>query len=205
MTEIYYIGGSPCAGKSTVAEMLSKKYSLYYFKADDFLETYMKAGASQGDPICKKNAELDAEQIWMRDPGIQCQEEFAFYNEIFGYLSADLAKLSCKNGIVTEGAAYVPALMQRAVIPYNRYIAVTPTEDFQIFHYKQRDFVSYVLQGCTDQEKAFANWMKRDLLFAKEVQKQCLEAHYASIVNDGSIDIDEFAKLVAVHFGLCGC
>lgn len=42
MINIYYIGGSPCAGKSTVAEILSQKYDLYYFKVDDFLDDYTK-------------------------------------------------------------------------------------------------------------------------------------------------------------------
>lgn len=37
MAKIYYIGGSPCAGKSTVAEILSQKYDLYYFKVMIFL------------------------------------------------------------------------------------------------------------------------------------------------------------------------
>ena len=32
--EIYYIGGSPCSGKSTVAEALAQQYGLAYFKAD---------------------------------------------------------------------------------------------------------------------------------------------------------------------------
>ena len=42
MTNIYFIGGSPCSGKSTVAEILAEKYDLYYFKVDDFLEEYTK-------------------------------------------------------------------------------------------------------------------------------------------------------------------
>ena len=29
---IYYIGGSPCAGKSSVAEILLRRYGLNYFK-----------------------------------------------------------------------------------------------------------------------------------------------------------------------------
>lgn len=33
---IYYIGGSPCAGKSSVAEILSRRYGLNYFKVDVF-------------------------------------------------------------------------------------------------------------------------------------------------------------------------
>ena len=45
---IYYIGGSPCAGKSSVAEILSKKHDLYYFKTDDFLDRYMQTGARKG-------------------------------------------------------------------------------------------------------------------------------------------------------------
>ena len=58
MTNIYYIGGSPCSGKSTVAEILAEKYDLYYFKVDDFLEEYTKMGASKEYRICKKQEQM---------------------------------------------------------------------------------------------------------------------------------------------------
>ena len=45
MIDTYYIGGSPCAGKSTIAEILSRKYNLYYFKVDDYLDKYIRLGA----------------------------------------------------------------------------------------------------------------------------------------------------------------
>ena len=202
MNTIYYIGGSPCSGKSTVAEILSKKYSLYYFKVDDFLEDYIKAGAFAGYPTCQKIVSMDAEQTWMRDPAGQCSEEFAFYKETFEYLAKDLRQISYSGGILTEGAAYVPAIMKQAGIPYNRYLSVTPTEQFQVFHYQKRAYVPFVLEGCLDKEKAFSNWMERDVLFAKEVRRQCVETAYASIVNDGSMEIDEMADKVAAHFGL---
>lgn len=41
--------------------MLSKKYSLYYFKADDFLETYMKAVHRREILSAKRT------QNWMRN------------------------------------------------------------------------------------------------------------------------------------------
>lgn len=47
MINTYYIGGSPCSGKSTIAEILSERYDLYYFKVDDFLDKYTKMGASK--------------------------------------------------------------------------------------------------------------------------------------------------------------
>ena len=75
MMNTYYIGGSPCSGKSTIAEIVSKKYDLYYFKVDDFLDKYTKMGASKGYEICKKQERMNAEEIWMREPLLQCTEE----------------------------------------------------------------------------------------------------------------------------------
>ena len=59
-----------------------------------------------------------------------------------------------------------------------------------------------MLEGCSDKEKAFSNWMSRDILFAKEVQKQCLEEEYISVINDGNIGIEELVDIVSTHFGL---
>ena len=56
------IDGPAGAGKSTIAEILSQKYHLYYFKVDDFLDSYTKLGALKGYPICKKTNEMSAEQ-----------------------------------------------------------------------------------------------------------------------------------------------
>lgn len=128
MINTYYIGGSPCAGKSTIAEILSQKYHLYYFKVDDYLDSYTKLGALKGYPICKKTIEMSAEQIWTREPVLQCGKEFKFYEEIFEYVLADLKQINCKNDVITEGTAYVPELIKQLDIPHNRYISITPTD-----------------------------------------------------------------------------
>ena len=199
---IYYIGGSPCAGKSSVAEILSRRYGLYYFKVDDFLDRYMQAGARRRCPICRKAAGMNAEQIWMREPILQCRDEFDIYREIFEFVAADLKRIDWKSGIITEGAAYLPELMKQSGIPGSRYISITPTKEFQISHYRKRDCVALVLEGCSDKETAFLNWMDRDILFAREVRRQCHKENYVSVVNDGNMDLDELAGLVSAHFGL---
>lgn len=202
MQNIYIIGGSPCAGKSTVAEILSQKYNLHYFKVDDFLDRFTELGAANGGSICQKQMAWSWEQIWMRDPQLQCLEEFEFYREIFEYVWADLQQHSGKRGVITEGAAYVPQLIKEMGVTHNRYISITPTEEFQIYHFKKREFVPYILKDCSDKEQAFANWMGRDILFAKEVQRQCAEENFYSIVNDGSVTVDEMVDRVERHFGL---
>ena len=202
MAKIYFIGGSPCSGKSTVAEALASKYGLYYFKVDDFLEKYTKQGAHKGCEICKKQLEWNLEQIWMREPTLQCKEELQFYEEIFEFIIADLKDFGEARSIITEGAAYLPHLIKRLNISKNQYISITPTRDFQISNYKERDWIHIFLEGCSNREKAFDNWMERDCLFAECVIESCLKQDYVSIINDGHKSISEMIANVSAHFGL---
>ncbi len=199
---IYFIGGSPCSGKSTIAQALSEKYALHYFKVDDYLDKYMKMAASDKKECCTRVKQMSPDQIWMREPLVQCEEELLIYEEIFDYIIADLEKMECKNGIITEGAAYLPALVKRCNIPSNKYISITPTKEFQVIHYSKREWVPYVLAECSDKAKAFENWMRRDALFAKAVEQQCKELGYFSIINNGEIPVDNLIYRVASHFGL---
>lgn len=202
MVDVYYIGGSPCSGKSTVAEIVAKKFDFYYFKVDDFLESYTQKGAKHSFPICLKQHEMCPEEIWMRDSTLQCREELEFYREIFEFVQEDLMRYQGHTPIITEGAAYLPELMKWYHVTKDRYIAITPTKEFQISRFKERDFVPYVLEGCTDKEKAFDHWMDRDVLFAQEVRQQCQELNYASILIDGTIAIDKIVSRVCAHFHL---
>ena len=199
---IYYLGGSPCSGKSTVAEALAARYGLRYFKVDDHLDRYMALAVGEGKPHCAAVAGMTADEIWLRDPDVQCAEELAIYEELFPYVQADLAALEGPQPVITEGAAFLPGLMQSIGVPADRYLSVTPTKDFQVSHYRQRPWVPYVLADCTDKERAFDNWMERDALFADAVRQQCRALGYASLVNDGSLPIEGMIARIAAHFRL---
>lgn len=79
---VLFIGGSPCSGKSTIAERISKEYGVYYFKVDDFLDKFIGMAAEKGYLTCQKSVDMTPDEIWMREPMIQCEEEFLIYNEI---------------------------------------------------------------------------------------------------------------------------
>ena len=198
----YFIGGSPCSGKSTIAQALATQHRLSYFKVDDHLDRYLQQGAADGKPACAKIARMTPDQIWMRDPAIQCAEELQIYREIFDYALADLQQLDNRNGVITEGAAWLPVLAQQLCLPFNRYIAITPTKAFQVHHYRQREWVPMVLSGCTDQAAAFDRWMERDALFAAAIRQQCADCRYSSLVNAGEIPVERLTALVAALFGL---
>ncbi len=199
---VYYIGGSPCSGKSTVAEILVQKYNMTYIKIDDFLDKHLARGAEKGYEVCLKQTRMSPEQTWMRDPKVQCKEELQFYHEVFGFVQEEIRSAVKDKAVIAEGAAFLPELMKELKVPYKRYTCITPKREFQIEHYKKREWVSYVLEGCSDKEQAFLNWMERDVLFAEEVRRQCKAAGYVSLVTDGSRSVEEVVKTVGRQFEL---
>ncbi len=142
------------------------------------------------------------EEICMRETTLQCKEELQFYEEIFDFILQDLETMSEGRDIITEGAAYLPNLMNKRYIPWNRYLAIIPTRNFQINHNIQREWIHSVLDGCSDFQKAFNNWKDRDCLFAEEVIRQCGDNRYLSLVNDGRTSIKDLVEMVSAHFNL---
>lgn len=202
MTNIYYIGGSPCSGKSTVAEMIAEKFGLYYFKVDDFLFDYIAKAKDKGKLYSTKASLMSVDEIWLRDPEVQCEEELAIYREIFEFAVEDLGKIQVQNGIITEGAAYLPELMRRHGIDQHHYTCVVPTKEFQYFHYRQRPWVPQVLEGCSNKELAFNNWMERDVLFAAAVRESATMLGYQTFLTDGTKDASYTYEQVCKAFDL---
>ena len=123
-------------------------------------------------------------------------EEWRFYEEIFPYVKSYLIK-NQNRPLLVEGAGLLPHLVKDLECPASSYLCLTPTADFQKKHYIQREWVPYVLEGTTNPEQAFENWMQRDILFAQMVRKEAMKLGYSSLVTDGSQPENQTAEEVA--------
>lgn len=202
MKQIYFIGGSPCSGKSSIAQLLEKRVDVEYFKIDDHLEKYMQFGVGDKKPVCLKHQTLNTDEIWMRSPIVQAEEELQFYDEIFEYIMGDIKELSASKHLIVEGAALKPNLMQQLGVAPSNYLCIVPSYDFQIKKYQEREWVHGVIGQCRNPKRAFENWMERDRLFAEEIKKMCEKYRYTFFVTDGTKTIDEVEKDVIAHFEL---
>ncbi len=191
--KILFMGGSPCSGKSTVAELIAQEYGAFYFKVDELLGELIETAASRGGIACTAVRKLTSDGIWLREPSIHCEEEFQIYSELAPLIFDKIAQLN-NDFIITEGAAYTPQVMSSRNA--GSYITIVPSPEFQISRYKEREWVQYVLADCSDKEKAFDNWMQRDVLFAERVKAECEKLEIPCIVNDGSRSVDEIYQTV---------
>lgn len=91
----------------------------------------------------------------------------------------------------------MPHLVKELECPTSSYLCLTPIADFQKKHYTQREWVPYILEGTTNPEQAFENWMQRDILFAQMVRKEAMKLGYSSFVTDGSQSENQTAEEIA--------
>lgn len=72
---------------------------------------------------------------------------------------------------------------------------------FQWQHYSQCEWAKGGVQTCSDPEKAFHNWMERDIRFAAQVRHQAEQLKLRALVVDGTKSFEENTALAQNHFG----
>lgn len=191
-TQIFWIGGSPCCGKSTIAEMLVKEFGFDYYKCDDHLDRYMEIGDKNHSKIMKKFKDMNLDQTWLdRSIGEQIDDEVEFFRESLEIITKDVEENYKGKKVIVEGAAILPEFIINKAINKNDYICIVPTKEFQIEKYSKREWAQHYLEGCSDPEKAFYNWMERDAGYAEIVKNFALSNNMNVIIVDGSIPIQE--------------
>lgn len=199
---LYVLGGSPCAGKSAVAEELVRRYGCAYFKFDDYLDDFIRRGAAKGNALLKRVLTMTPEQTWMRDPQEQCDEEWAIYEAIAPFAWNEIARLGQKRPVLAEGAGLLPPLVKRKGLDARHACYVVPSKPFQTAHYRERNFIKYVLARCSDVEQAFDRWMERDALYALRIWQEAREQGYETYAVDGSRPLEDTIAFVESSFGL---
>ncbi len=196
---MYWIGGSPCAGKSSIAALLAARHGLVHFECDAGADRRLAKMARSRPPAFAELTELGTCERLARPPRWQASREVSFYREQFDFL---LEEIPSAPRVLVEGADLLPELLRRIDVPMERAIWVVPTPDFQLSHYRRREWVAPYLTDCAHPARAFANWMRRDILFAEHVRQRAAELGGTVIVVDGSRSVEEIAGMVGDHFRL---
>lgn len=187
---IYWIGGSPCSGKSSIAEMLVAEYGFHYYKCDDYLEKYLEIASERNKTTALKMKGMDIDQTFLRPVAEQVTDEFSFYEEVFEIILEDLKSLDIDSDVIIEGAVLLPANVQKINVAKENYICIVPTAEFQLDKYSERGWVSHYLRESKDAKSAFSNWMQRDIEFAKIALNEASKLGYASILVDGKASLE---------------
>jgi uridine kinase len=202
LPNVLWIGGSPCSGKSSVAEQLAEIYNLNLYRVDDHYGEHIEQINPVRQPTMALLTQMSWDDLWMRPVELQVETALAFYGEIFEIILADLKKIKPKSGIIVEGVALLPSNLAKISIPTENAFFMVPTSEFQLEHYSKRPWIQDILAETSDPKQAFANWMARDVRFGELVVEEAAACGYTSMVVDGSASLEENIAEVSSHFGL---
>ncbi|WP_409296844.1 hypothetical protein V1498_03060 [Peribacillus sp. SCS-26] len=188
---IYWIGGSACAGKSTLAEMYCRKYNLPLYSCDEHFNRHLQQISEEHQPAMSKISRMDAnEAFYSRSRAARLRVYIQSFIEDFSFVAADLAKGEEK-AIVVEGNQLLPSLVKPLLEKHHMAVWIVPQEEFQRKQYRKREWVPAVLAASADPEAAYENWMVRDAAFASMVYKEAAGEKLNVMLVDGSRDLAE--------------
>ncbi len=200
-SRIYWIGGSPCSGKSSIVRLLAERHDFTSYNCDDAFGQHGRTVTPEKQPRFHRVMHSSWDEIWMRPVDELVEDEWAIYGEQWSLIVDDLLRLPADRPIVAEGAALLPELVQPILADREHAVWIVPTEAFQRTMYPRRgDWVKDVLKQCTYPQRAFQNWMDRDAAFARHIERQCRELGLHLLAIDGTCSIEENAHKVEALF-----
>jgi len=197
-----WVGGSPCAGRDTLAATLTGRHGLARYHCDAALTAHVRRAAPLAYPIMHKLTNTPWNDLWMRPVEVMIREELAFYREEFPLVLADLRHFPDAAPVIAEGTALLPELVAPHLTAPHRAVWLVPSADFQRAHDARRPWIHDILRQCDDPTQAFANWMRRDIGFADTVERHAKERRLQVLRIDGALDVEALATTVERWFRL---
>ena len=202
LEDVLWLGGSPCAGKTSISEIIASRFDLDAYHVDEEFESHAQRFDPLRHPALTKWSQSSWDQRWMQPVGSLLRDVIACYREDFALVLEDILSLPKRKLLLVEGTALLPSQVANVLSRQSQAIWLIPTADFQRAHYSRRDWVQDILAQCNEPQEAFHNWMERDIRFSQWIEAEASARHFSFLRVDGNRTIEQNAEAVARHFQL---
>lgn len=193
-----WFGGSPCSGKSTAAETLSRRHGLVHYKCDDHFDAHLTRGHDDELPACRAVKHGSTDEIFLRSPAENLALAWDLYDEMFRYILEDVSRLP--GPVIVEGTQLQPSHLAALGIPASRVFYLVPTEPFQRHHYSLRTWAPSRVADSANPPQALNNWMTRDAAYARRIAEEAAPHGYPVLWVDGSLTPEATCTQIERHW-----
>ena len=201
-SNIFFLLGCPCAGKTTVGNILVQKYNMYYFSGDSRRFDYYKFAEKEKHPFMT----MDASDFWDWSLEEMVAWEKGVISEQTPYILNDLNELSKGQDMVLfEGMLDLETVSK--IVPYNKivYLSVDKSVCERVFFTREthRGMIDNILRtpGISDEEKQRRIYMRKEAAI-NAFYENAKEFGIQTFMREGATTAQKMAEKVAKHFGL---
>ncbi len=207
LSHVLWIGGSPCAGKSTIGHTIARTHVFLDYHLDPMARNHMKRRLAAGDARLDAFLKMSMDQRWLeRSVEELVQEVLESWTKECQLAVEDLLGLPNEWFIVAEGNFFPQCIAPYLSNPHQA-IWLVPTASFCGQIRRMRDAEQArrrerhgVAEESSDSERRLRNLIERDSQLAQYVKQQAERLHLTACEVDGSRSLDEVTKRVEIHF-----
>jgi len=162
----FWLGGSACAGKSTIAALLAQRFDLNLYRWDEHFEAHRRRARGEPGrwPAFEKVMDQPAAALFTAPAEVRAAELTGFYRDEFAMVLEDVALLPPHRPVLVEGAGVDPVGLRTLGVARHRALWLLAPEPLRRQRYRDHraNEVAETLRECPDPTAAFAVWMARD-------------------------------------------
>src|SRR5687768_14715644 len=108
LEHVFWLGGSPCAGKSSISDILASRFDLDVYRVDEAFEIHAQRFDPVSHPALTKWRAASWNQRWMQPIDSLVRNVIACYGEHFTLILEDVLSLPHHKPLLVEGTALLP-------------------------------------------------------------------------------------------------
>lgn len=180
MRHVLWIGGSSCAGKTTVATRLARPHGLRVYSADTRTWVHRDRAIAAGNAAALRWESLEPAARWDRSPDDLF--EMSLHRERGQMVIDDVASMPTSPLIVAEGTTLPAAAVSAGIPERSRAVWLIPTDGFEE---AQLDAA-----GTTGGARVLSQLLKR------EIEREAQESGVPTLTVDGTRGVPEMIDAV---------
>jgi hypothetical protein len=209
--DVFWIGGAPGAGKSTIACRLAERYGLRLYATDDVMGDHARRISAAEAPHLQRFRAMDMDERWLnRSPQEMLETFHWFRGEGFRLIVEDLRAMTGTTPIVAEGFRLLPHLVMPIAGPERagperagqRAIWLLPTAQFHRAALDARGSTWTIPNSTSDPPRARWNLEERNRLFTDRLARETERTGAPTLWLDGTLTEAETLDRVADRLGL---
>ena len=197
-THVFWIGGSPCAGKTSIADALAARYQGMAYHFDRMEMNHIARSNEATNPHLMAFLAMDMAQRWLtRSPGAMARNAIASWQARFSLVLEDVRALPAHAPIFAEGPGLFPECVAPLLLHPRQAVWLVSTAPFCMAVRTQRGGSTLETSNPT---LALRNIVRRDLRMARYVKRQAAARQLICYAVDGSRSLAQMTALVEQQF-----
>jgi adenylate kinase family enzyme len=207
LSHVLWIGGSPCAGKSTIGHTIARTHVFLGYHLDPMARNHLARRLAAGDEALEAFLKMSMDQRWLeRSVEALVQEVLESWTRECQLAVEDLLAMPNEWFIIAEGnffpecvAPYISSLHQAIwLVPTGTFCGqIRQMRDAEQARRRERHRVA---DESSDPGRRLRNLIGRDCQLARYVKQQAEKLHLPVYEVDGGLSLDEVTALVEKHF-----